>query len=45
MENTSAYDLLQLMQRPELKTEPVKFVNFSKLQQEQDKRIKLKALL
>lgn len=44
--DTSAYDLLQLMAKPELKAEPqLKFVNLKSLQQEQEKRTKLRNLL
>lgn len=44
VDNTSTYDVLQLMSKPELQTQPVKFVNLNSLRDEQDKRMKLKKL-
>ena len=34
VDNTSTYDMIQLMSRPDLRSEPIKFVNANSLKQE-----------
>ena len=44
IDNTSTYDVLQLISKHEIKPEPAKFVNANALKNEQQKRLKLKQL-
>lgn len=44
VDNTSTYDIVQLMSKPDIQSTPAKFVNLNSLREEQDKRNKLKKL-